>query len=183
MIYLELFLSFLKIGFFSFGGGYGAIPFITEEVVNYRGWLSNEKLLSYIAVGESTPGPFAINIATFVGSSQAGIGGAIVASIGFILPSLIIITIISLFIEILLKKTGVFKTMNLVKATIVGLILATAFIFFKNSLFIDQNFSLISIGIIAICLTIKLLYEKKFKKRFNPLLIILISAILGIILY
>ena len=90
MIYLQLFLTFLKIGAFTFGGGYAMIPLIRESVLGY-GWLSEEQILNFIAIAESTPGPIAVNMATFVGASQAGILGALVATLGVVLPSFIII--------------------------------------------------------------------------------------------
>ena len=90
MIYLQLFLTFLKIGAFTFGGGYAMIPLIRESVLGY-GWLSEEQILNFIAIAESTPGPIAVNMAAFVGASQAGILGALVATLGVVLPSFIII--------------------------------------------------------------------------------------------
>ena len=89
-IYLELFLSFFKIGLFTFGGGYAMISLVMETSVT-KGWLSESEILNFIAICESTPGPIAINMATFVGSSQAGILGSICATLGVVLPSFIII--------------------------------------------------------------------------------------------
>ena len=86
MIYLKLFLTFFKIGAVSFGGGYGMISLIREEVIS-NGWLTEEKLLNMIAVSESTPGPIAVNIATFIGSNQAGILGSFFATLGVVTPS------------------------------------------------------------------------------------------------
>ena len=99
MIYLELFLQFLKIGAVSFGGGYGMISIIHETVVNC-GWLTSEQFLNFVAVSESTPGPIAVNMATFVGSSQGGILGAFVATLGVILPAYIIMLLIATVIII-----------------------------------------------------------------------------------
>ena len=90
MIYLELFLHFLKIGAVSFGGGYGMISLIRETVLE-NGWLTENEFLSFIAVSESTPGPLAVNMATFIGSSQGGVAGSFFATLGVILPSFIII--------------------------------------------------------------------------------------------
>ena len=93
-IYLELFLVFLKIGVVSFGGGYGMISLIQQEMTS-RGWIDAERLMSYIAIAESTPGPIAVNIATFVGSDQAGFLGSLVATIGIVLPAFLIIIVIA----------------------------------------------------------------------------------------
>lgn len=96
MIYLELFWIFFRIGLFTIGGGYAMIPMITQEIVDEKGWLTDTQLLNYIGISESTPGPFAINIATFVGTSQGGVLGGVVATFSVVLPSLIIILILRL---------------------------------------------------------------------------------------
>ena len=95
MIYLDLFLGFLKVGCFAFGGAYGAIPLIRDVVMSY-GWLNEEMLTYMIAVSESTPGPIMVNLATYIGSSQAGILGAVVATLAVVLPSFLIILLIKL---------------------------------------------------------------------------------------
>ena len=98
MILLDLFLTFFKIGAFTFGGGYAMLPLIQEEVIA-NGWLAEKEIINFIAVSESTPGPFAINISTYIGSEMAGILGAICATLGVILPSLIIIILVAKFFE------------------------------------------------------------------------------------
>ncbi|MEF2764628.1 MAG: chromate transporter [Mediterraneibacter sp.] len=95
MIYLELFWSFLQIGLFSFGGGYAAMPLIQGQVVTDHGWLSMTEFTDLITISQMTPGPIAINSATFVGIKIAGIPGALVATIGCILPSCIIVTLVA----------------------------------------------------------------------------------------
>ena len=97
MIYLQLFLTFLKIGAVSFGGGYGMISLIREDCLA-NAWLNEEELLNFIAVAESTPGPIAVNMATFIGSSQAGFGGALLATLGVVLPSFFIILLILFYL-------------------------------------------------------------------------------------
>ena len=98
MIYLELFLTFLQIGAVSFGGGYGMISLIREKVLTH-GWLTEKQLLDMIAVSESTPGPIAVNMATFIGSAQGGILGSFLATLGVVLPSFIVILIIASLIR------------------------------------------------------------------------------------
>ena len=98
MICLDLFLIFLKVGAVSFGGGYGMISLIRDEVVSH-GWMSEEMLMNLIAVSESTPGPIAVNVATFVGSSQAGVLGALCATVGVVLPSFFIILLIAAILQ------------------------------------------------------------------------------------
>ena len=111
MIYLELFLGFLKVGFFAFGGAYGAIPLIREIVMSY-GWTSEEMLTYMIAVSESTPGPIMVNLATYVGNTQAGFWGALIATLAVVLPSFFIIllrffNILSVFVLFTSFKDGI----------------------------------------------------------------------------
>ena len=132
MIYLELLLTFLQIGAFSFGGGYGMISLIREKVLMY-GWLTEEEMLNMIAVAESTPGPIAVNMATFIGSSQGGFFGALLATLGVVLPSFFIILIIAALIRNLLKYTGVKAFLGGIRPCIIGLILATAITMFMST--------------------------------------------------
>ena len=103
MIYLELLLGFLKVGLFTFGGGYGAIPLIRDVVQSY-GWLDEEMLTYMIAVSESTPGPIMVNLATYIGSSQAGLLGAVIATASVVLPSFIIILLITALLKTAVKN-------------------------------------------------------------------------------
>ena len=103
MIYLELFLGFLKVGCFSFGGAYGAIPLIRDVVMSY-GWLDDEMLTYMIAVSESTPGPIMVNLATYVGSNQAGFAGSVIATLAVVLPSFLIILLVTALLKTALKN-------------------------------------------------------------------------------
>lgn len=188
MIYLELFLAFLQVGAFSFGGGYGMISLIREKVLTH-GWLGEEELLNMIAVAESTPGPIAVNMATFVGSAQGGIIGAILATFGVVLPSFILILLIATLIRKLLKYAGVKAFLGGIRPCIVGLIIATAIIMFLNisidfasigdTLAVDIKGIVIFAVLIATAIASKLI----FKKKASPILMILISAGVGIIVY
>ncbi len=189
MIYLELFLTFLKIGVVSFGGGYAMIPLIQDEVVAH-GWLSLNQILNFIAVSESTPGPIAINMATFVGSSQGGLLGAFCATLGVVLPSFIIILIVATVIKGLLKYAGVQAFISGLRPIVVGLILGTAITIFMQVIFAFENiqtsiiaFDYKALIIFAIVVGIHLFYKWKTKKVVSPILLIIISAILGLILY
>ncbi len=189
MIYLELFLAFLKIGVVSFGGGYAMIPLIQDEVVA-NGWLSLNEILNFIAVSESTPGPIAINMATFVGSSQGGLFGAFCATLGVVLPSFVIILIIASVITGLLKFAGVQAFISGLRPVVVGLILGTAITIFMQVIFAFENiqssviaFDYKALIIFAIVVGIHLFYKWKTKKTISPILLIIISAILGLILY
>ena len=122
---LKLFLTFFEIGAVSFGGGYGMISLIREKVL-LHGWLSEAEFLSFIAVSESTPGPLAVNMATFIGSSQGGVLGALCATLGVVLPSFFIILLIAALIHDLLKYAGVEAFLSGVRPCVVALILSTA---------------------------------------------------------
>ena len=125
MIYIKLFLTFFEIGMFTFGGGYAMISLIRDKALAF-GWLSEEEILNMVAVSESTPGPIAVNMATFVGSTQGGVFGALAATLGVVLPSFIVILLIAAFIRNFLKYKGVQAFLGGVRPCIVALILATA---------------------------------------------------------
>lgn len=187
-MYLELFLTFLKIGAVSFGGGYGMISLIREEILNHS-WLCEEDLLNMIAVSESTPGPLAVNMATFIGSETGGVLGALVATLGVVLPSFIIILIIAAILQNLLKYKGVKAFLNGVRPCVVALILATAFTLFLKTLFnvktISSEPSLNVRGLIILLLIFAISRGLRYllKKKISPILMIAISALLGIIVY
>ncbi len=188
MIHLQLFLTFLQVGAFSFGGGYGMISLIREKALMH-GWLTEEELLNMIAVAESTPGPIAVNMATFVGSAQGGIMGALLATLGVVLPSFILILLIAALIRNLLKYAGVKAFLGGVRPCIVGLILATSitmlmsitvgFASVGDTLAVDVGGIIIFAVLIATAIASKLI----FKKKASPILMILISAGLGMIVY
>lgn len=121
MIYLRLFWTFFKIGLFTIGGGYAMIPLINAEVIA-NGWLTEEMLIDFIAISESTPGAFAINIATFVGAETGGFFGAVCTTFGVVLPSLIIIYVIAVFFRKLTEKQLVKDAFGGLRPAVVGLI-------------------------------------------------------------
>lgn len=190
MILFELFYVFFFIGLFTIGGGYAMIPMIKDEVVA-RGWMTMEELLNFFAIAESTPGPFAVNTATLVGFSQAGIVGSIVATLSVVLPSFIIILIIAKFITNFLKYKEVKWALDGVKPIIVGLIIGVVINLVVNNIFglasiIDAFKTTIDIKTIdymsLIIMIAMFLLKMKFKKL-NPIYMIIISAILGIVIY
>ena len=188
MIYLKLFLTFFEIGLFTFGGGYAMISLIREKAIAF-GWLTEEELLNMIAVSESTPGPIAVTMATFVGSAPGGILGSLVATLGVVLPSFIIILLISTFIRNFLKYKGVQAFLGGVRPCVVALILGTAVTMLLSTLLgittVSGGFAPDFKGIIifAILVAIALLFRKIKKKKPSPILMILISAGLGILFY
>ena len=134
MIYLELFLTFFQVGAVSFGGGYGMISLVREEVLSH-GWITEAEMLNMLAVAESTPGPIAVNMATFVGSTQGGILGAAVATLGVVLPAFVIILMISAVLHNLLKYSGVTAFLGGIRPCAVGLILSVSVTMFFGNVF------------------------------------------------
>ena len=187
MIYLKLFLTFMKIGMFSFGG-YSMIPLIREAALSH-GWLTESELVDFIALSESTPGPIAVNIATFVGSSQAGVLGALVATLGVILPSFIIILVIAALVRNLLKYAGVQALLSGMRPCIVALILSTALTMGLETLLhfgsVDDklNLDFRKLIILAILILTVVLSKKIKKVTPSPITLIILSAIMGIVMY
>ncbi len=185
MIYLTLFLEFLKIGAFSFGGAYGAIPLIQETVLSH-GWLDEEMFANIIAVSESTPGPIMVNTATYIGSTQGGLPGAAAATLGVVFPSFIIIIVISRILQRFLENKFAKAAMNGIKPCIAGIILATG----GYMIFSTVIGSIAAPSLDARALIIFLLLaaavavgKKLIKKEISPILLIVISAVLGILIY
>lgn len=181
MIYAELFWTFFKIGAFTFGGGYAMLPLIQEEVLRHN-WASSGEILNFIAVSESTPGPFAINIATYIGVNLGGILGAFFATLGVVLPSFLIILIIASFFRKYSKNKSVKGIMSGLRPAVIGLI-ASAVIsvlgaeFFpqgiQKAVFLSRDFYILLFIFLLSCVLI-------FKKL-HPIFVILISGLLGII--
>ena len=195
MIFLELFLTFFKIGIMTFGGGYAMIPLLTDEVVS-NGWLTNAEILNFIAVAESTPGPIAINMATFVGSSQGGsVGswgsllGAFLATLGVVTPSFIIILIIATLIKGLMKFAGVKAFINGVRPVVVALIIGTALTVFLTVIFsLETVYSVMvfdwkALVIFVVVAILSIGIKKWRKKAVSPIILIIISALLGMLFY
>lgn len=192
MIYFELFYIFFYIGLFTFGGGYAMIGLIQEEVIKHA-WITEDALIDFIAISESTPGPFAINIATFIGSQTGGILGAICATLGVVLPSFIIILLVAMVMKKVLKNKYVRGGLSGVRPVVISLILSTALFFFIRMLITaggsfnyrtrDFSFNRSGLAIFSILALICLLYKKDKKKSLNPIIILAISAVLGILVY
>jgi chromate transporter len=187
-IYLRLFLTFLQIGAFSFGGGYGMIALIKEKCLEYA-WLTEEELMNFIAVAESTPGPIAVNMATFVGSSQGGVNGALIATLGVVLPSFILILLISILIKNFINYKGVQAAIKGIKPVIVGLIIATGITMLLSVVigFTNVNsaisFDYKALIILSIIVIASLTFKKIKKKAISPIILILLSAVLGVGFY
>ena len=185
---LDLFLTFLKIGALSFGGGYGMIPMLTDEVLSH-GWLTETELMNFIAVSESTPGPIAINMATFIGAAKGGFIGALLATAGVVLPAFIIILSVAAAVGGLLKFAGVKGFLSGVRPVVVGLIIATGGLLFAavaigyTAVGEPLAFDLKATVIFALCAATYAIYKIFVKKSLSPIILILFSAFLGIIFY
>lgn len=131
----SLFITFLKIGAFTFGGGYAMIALLENEFVEKKKWLEKSEFLNFIAVSESTPGPLAVNMATFIGSTQGGILGSFVSTLGVVLPSFLIILLIASALKNLMKYAPVNAFLSGVRPCVVAMILATALSMALSTLF------------------------------------------------
>ncbi len=184
---LHLFWMFFKIGLFTFGGGYAMIPLIEQEVVG-AGYIEQALLYDFIGIAESTPGPIAINMATFIGTHELGVLGAVVATIGVALPSFLIILLIASLGSKFLKSKVVNEAFKGLKPAVIGLIISVSIGLIVRGVLPNISFSTLDfdfagfnfrnlIILILICLFVF------FKKKTSPIQIILLSAILGIGIY
>lgn len=180
MIYAELFWTFLKIGAFTFGGGYAMLPLIQQAVASH-GWMTTEELINFVAVSESTPGPFAINTATYVGSVTGGIPGAFCATLGVVLPSFVIILLVARAYKAFRSNRIVEGCMEGLKPAVVGLIgaavVTTGQTVFFGKYDLWQAFRApafwISVCIFALAIVL-------IRRKVHPIAVILLSAVIGI---
>ena len=181
---LLLFLEFVKAGLFSIGGGLATIPFLSEMERNYPGWFEQYKLSDIIAVAESTPGPIGINAATFAGFSAAGIPGALVATFSLVLPSFIIITIISTFYEKYRQLNIVNAAFSKLHPAVTGLIASAGYSILKLAVCIKELPGLQSVDLRCVIVFVLLLLIMQIKKlsKLHPLVYILVGAIVGLVL-
>ena len=185
MIYLDLFLGFLKVGCFAFGGAYAAIPLIRDVVLSY-GWMDEEMLTYMIAVSESTPGPIMVNMATYVGSSQGGILGAAVATLAVVLPSFLIILLVTALLKAALKNQYVQAVLRGLKPCIIGIVLATGLYMIASNCFgsleaaVPNRQALLISALLAAAM---FGYRKAAKKKLPPILLIVFGAVLGIVFF
>lgn len=177
MIYLQLFLSYLKIGFFGFGGGYAMLSLIQNEIVEQRGWLTASQFADIVAVSQITPGPIAINSATYIGYTVAGFAGSIIATFAVCLPSLTLMLLLTRFFLRHRENRFVQSVVKAVGPVVVGMIASAALLLMfpisgKNENFTDAW----SWILFAACL------YGSFRKV-NPILMIILSAAIGVVIY
>lgn len=173
--HLDLFLTFFKLGATTFGGGHAMVSQLKEYVVDKKGWITNDELLEICAIAESTPGPVAINTATYIGYSHGGVLGSFLATLGVVLPSFIIIYIISLFFDDFINNKYVAYAFSGIKCA-VGLLILNAGINLATQTKKTWWQNVIMYGIICLMIVLEL-----FSKSFSSIILIVIGAILGII--
>lgn len=184
MILLELFWSFFQVGLFTFGGGYASLPLIQEQVLEKNAWLTHAEFIDILTISQMTPGPIAINASTFVGTKIAGIPGAIVATVGCVTPSCIIVLILA---TLYYKYKGFSIVEGIIKGlrpAVVALIASAALSILLTALFGSDSLSIIfsNMNWIALCLLAASLFLlKKFK--LNPIYVMLLSGVAGVIIY
>lgn len=184
MIYLELFLAFLLVGCFSFGGAYGAIPLI-KEVVLAHGWADEELFAYFVAVSESTPGPIMVNMATYIGSSQGGFLGAMLTTLAVVMPAFCIILMVLTILSRFLDNPYVKVCLNGISPCVIGIILATGVVMMWENILVDRQ--VLQVDRTAAIITILLImianvYKKIRKKALSPILLIVTAAVVGIIM-
>jgi len=191
MIYLDLFLGFLRVGCFAFGGAYAAIPLIRDVVVSY-GWLSDEALAYMIAVSESTPGPIMVNLATYVGSSQGGFFGALLATVAVVLPSFLIILLVTAVFQAFLGNRWLQAVLRCLKPCMVGIILATGITMTLAGLrapaaagapgsALAAGVDVRAVFVTAVLAAVMFGAKPLCKKKISPISLIVFAACLGVV--
>ena len=189
MIFLELFWTFFKIGAFTFGGGYAMLSLIGDSVLRY-GWMTEKELLNFVGVETVIPGPIAVNMATYIGYEQGGFLGALLSTIGVVLPSFIIILLIASIIKNLLKYAPVKTFIASMRPALGGLILSVAVtmaltVFFGINSIKNINFTFDwrSLVVMAVIILIPIIWKRIKKKEFSSILLVIISGIMGMLLF
>ena len=182
MIYLQLFFSFLQIGALSFGGGYAAMPLIQEQVVTLHGWLSMESFTDLVTIAEMTPGPIAVNSATFVGTQIAGPGGAVVATLGCILPSCIIVTLLAYIYTKYRNMSLLQGTLSSLRPAALAMIAKAGVTILVSSFFISGTIDFIRENVCVRMIVFfagALVLLRKFKM--NPILVMVLCGVANMI--
>ncbi len=185
LLLLKLFAVFFKIGLFTFGGGYAMIPLITQEVMS-NGWVDSlDSLIDFFAISQSTPGAFAINIATFVGYEQGGIVGAVFTTFGVVMPSFLIILFIAMAFTKFKDNKYVQGFLGGIRPVVPGIIMSVAIVFILRGVFNVDNYQYqdFKLEIGAIIIFAISFAVSKMKKRVHPVIIVLISGVLGLLFY
>ncbi len=196
LLLLRLYWEFFKVGMFTFGGGYGAIPLIHDAILQNEWMGVSEDFFHYIiGVAESTPGPIMVNTATYIGTTTAGVAGAVFATLGAVTPSFLIILLIAKCLQGFMEKKGTRKVLDTIKPCVVGIILSTGSYFLLSGIFPDVNSLFIGAGLnafhtgwktlfmFALIFAFRMAYKLWKKKTVSPILSIGVAAVLGIAVY
>ena len=189
MIYLQLFLTFLKVGAFAFGGAYAMLSLIGDSVLKY-GWMTEEELLNFVGVETVIPGPIAVNMATYIGYEQGGFLGALLATIGVVLPSFVVILLVVACIKNLLKYPPVKAFIASMRPALGGLIVSVAITMALTVFFGIDNVDAVSFSfdwktliVLAAVIVIPIVWKRIKKKEFSSILLVVISGVLGTLLF
>lgn len=185
-ILLELFWTFARIGLFTFGGGYAMIALIEHACVEQKGWITHDEMMDVTVIAESTPGPIAINCATFVGYKQRGLAGAVVATVGMVLPSFVIILLVMALLKKMLQNPYAQAVLRGVKPCIVGIILATGLFFVFRNCFGSVEAPAANGMAVLLTVALALVYfgsRKVLKKGLSPIGLIGLAALAGMLVY
>ena len=182
MIFLKLFWEFFKVSSFTFGGAYGAIPLIRDMVLT-NGWLSDQRLSYMIAVSESTPGPIMVNLATYIGSDQAGFWGAAVATFAVVLPAFLAILLVTGLLRSIIRNPAVQAVLGGLTPCVVGIVTATGLCMTAGILFPGPGISWQAVAVAGILTGAIVLWPKIRGKKLSPITLILLSALLGILFF
>lgn len=180
---MELFFGFLKVGCFAFGGAYSAIPLIRDVVLEH-GWLSIDELAGMIAISESTPGPIMVNLATYVGSAQAGLPGALLATLAVVLPSFWVILLVMSLLNTFIKNPYVQAILRGLKPCIAGIVLATGLAMAIQHAFPSLGRPDLSALLITVLLILAMVVYQRFrKKKLSPIALLILAALLGMMVF
>ncbi|MDO5295688.1 MAG: chromate transporter [bacterium] len=184
MIYWQLFWGFLQVGCLAFGGAYAAIPFIRDIVLAY-GWLDEEAISQIIAISESTPGPIMINMATYVGQSQGGCWGAVIATVSVVIPSFLVTIIIMALLRSLISNRWVRVCLSGLMPCIAGIIMATGLVMLNKALICKDTDSWCGakLSLMAVLIIIEVAYYKYKHTPLSPIALIIIAALLGAVTF
>lgn len=183
---LDLFITYLKIGLFTFGGGYAMIPLIENCCVDKKSWITHEEMMNITVIAESTPGPVAINCATYVGLKKKGVAGAVAATTAVALPAFLTVIILTLLLKNFVKRGAVQALLGTLKACVAGIILATgAYMIQINCVGSRSNFSVDYAAIIMTVLLGAAYFgsEKVMKRKMSPIVLICLAGCAGVLAY
>lgn len=169
---INIFLSFLKVGAFSFGGGYAIVSFIQKEIIQNKGWIDLKEFIDIVAIAEMTPGPIAVNSSTYIGYKVAGFFGSVLGTVGVLLIPSVLALILSIYFNKFKSQKWVKWALNGMRPAVLGIIASAGFTIGKVSF---TNYISVIIGLLA--------FVGVYKLKINPFLVIILSGILGLILY